>query len=56
MNDILSPYYELRLVDVSEKLEYPKSHNYVNENILSEKVDMRYSNVSSHIICIPKPT
>ena len=55
MNDILSPYYELRLVDVSEKLEYPKSHNYVNAKYFSlEKVDMRYSNVSSHIICIPK--
>ena len=55
MNDILSPYYELRLVDVSEKLEYPISHNYVNAKYFSlEKVDMRYSNVSSHIICIPK--
>ena len=55
MHDFLSSYYELRLVDVSEKYEYPNSQYYVKSKYFSlEKVDIRYYNESSHIICIPK--
>jgi len=43
VHDILSPYYELHLIDLSEKVEYPKSHYYFKSKYFRARLDSKPS-------------